>query len=308
MKRRKMILLRVKALEKRVNAPPTSRAEEKDANDKRDSKKPRFESARTENAPTTPTRDVPDEGNSTVVSIVPPSTIRRMLGYVWRPSLGDTSTITEAEGDSSIDATSTVATIDDLPLDKGKGKVVDKVENKFLSRLKHGSHRFGSSSAQSSPAATSIHSTPMKQSSSQGVSTPAIAHPASPAWTPPFPGAFRSSFNRPTGSMPDTPTIYTSTLPPSYSPGLVGYSTPKIYPTLNPPFTQRSSALKALFDTPSSSKIGSASGGGIEIQKRNGSPSVSAIVKSFEEEGTFAKHHEKSKARVDELRRVQSRN
>ena len=131
---RKMIGLRVKALEKRVNMPrPETSSSRKEA-DSHHGKRQKVETKRVEKRdtiPATPRRE--EDGDSTVVSIVPPSTIRRMLKYVWsRPN--DSFVIEEGDSISS-DVDRSVPRImdDDEVLRDERGK---KVENKLLTRLR----------------------------------------------------------------------------------------------------------------------------------------------------------------------------
>lgn len=320
---RKMIRLRVKALEKRVNAP---RPERSSGDDRRDSKKQRLEEKRREHrgqrniVPATPARD--DVGDSTVVSIVPPSTIRRMLGYVWRPAAeADTSLASIASEDNGHADES--AGVDDIAPGLTASSAAagqPRMENKLLTRLKEvrdGGRATGQ--APSTPvresASTAVHAqmagsaaitTPMRQVGS-GLFSP--AHPASPAWSPAIPGKWVSGIasSRPAASavgISGSPHRVGASTPASEfhnssSSAHALSSTPKLYPSLNPPLTQRSTALQALFDTPRHS--GSSALGGISGRRKE-SPSVREMVRSFEEEGVLGRGYSKAG-----LKRAESR-
>ena len=138
----------------------------------------------------------------------------------------------------------------------------------------------------------------------------AVDDPASPAWSPAIPGKWVSGIasSRPAASSvgisgssrhvaPSTPTTALSQHPASSS--VATTSTPKLYPSLNPPLTQRSSALQALFDTPK--QAGSTAPVGI-VGRKNESPSVRDMVRSFEEEGVLGRGYSK-----EGLKRAESR-
>ena len=292
-----MILLRVKALEKRVNTTRETHAQIQSQGDRRETKKQRVEIKRRE--PVFTPRRGEEDGDSTVVSIVPPSTIRRMLGYVWR---GDSTLDSIDSGDAEVGEEGEE---DESPVTSPQQLVspaldpLRPVENKLLTRLKEIRDAPVKSS---SPASTSSSSssapdfaTPMKEVSARPNANP--AHPASPAWSPALPGKWTFSNPASSGSnsmrQPSTPAHSVLAGPGLASSG--SWSTPKLYPSLNPPLTQRSSALKALFDTPQTGKVGAP-------QRSVNTPSVLDMVRNFEEDGLLGRNLER-----EGLRRSQSR-
>lgn len=287
-------MLRVKALEKRVNTTRETHAQIQGQGEGREMKKQRVEIKRRE--PVFTPRRGEEDGDSTVVSIVPPSTIRRMLGYVWR---GDSTLDSIDSGDAE------EREEDESPL-KSPQQLVSSapetsrpVENKLLTRLREirDAPVKSSSSASTSSSSSSApdFATPMKQVPAGTNPTP--AHPASPAWSPALPGKWTFSNHASSGSnsmrQPSTPAHSVLAGPGLASSG--SWSTPKLYPSLNPPLTQRSSALKALFDTPQTKRVGAP-------QRSVNTPSVLDMVRTFEEDGLLGRNLER-----EGLRRSQSR-
>jgi len=299
-----MILLRVKALEKRVNA---TREEKFSEETDRGNKKQKVESKRREPV-STPGRGEDEEGNSTVVSIVPPSTIRRMLGYVWRPSELTLDSIDCGDlEESPVKSTNARAEVVAKETDMAR-----PVENKLLTRLKE----IRDTPVKTPPSTSTMTtapvydlSTPMKQVTPSTPVAATPAHPSSPAWSPALPGkwTFTSASANPSTLRQQSTPGGTSSAPASSGLGLppastsssslssIITSTPKLYPALNPPMAQRSSALKALFDTPQSGRTAPA-------KRLTNSPSVSDLVRSFEEDGVLGKNLER-----EGLKRSQSR-
>lgn len=312
-----MIMLRLKALEKRVNThkkPLAEQAEDEHRSKRRATMANTSQLASSRAVPETPARDHGDTPN---ISIVPPSTIRRMFTSIWSTK--------------PIQRKSQPAIEEDIPeppkVDKGKGKAIDydffqsvdviekPAENKLLSRLRNevqpkqprASPPVASASV--SPVATAV--TPMRQAEGSRYGTvpgaftqSPIAHPSSPAWK-------STSASLPALSLASSSTKATTDTKPS--PALTSSSTSsnpistpggRLYPQLNPPYKQRSSAIKALFEdtkaasSPSTSSL-------ITLPSCKSSSSVKDLVKSFEEEGTLSRSI--SRSSIDSLRRTQSR-
>ena len=205
-----------------------------------------------------------------------------MLGFPW----------TRPGQDTSIDEGSSMSHNENdggaiLPI---RQQPSQKVENKLLTRLKEAGGRKSGVSADAGP--------PMRQVTS----TPVAAHPSSSTWTP----ALVPSFTGSSAMSSSTRTIRTMK-PKSggYVPGLISSSTTSsrdLYPKLDPPINQRSTALKALLESTSSAPSAPMDIPGRTIAPRR---SVSDLVKSFEEEGVLSKSREMEKER--ELRKVPSR-
>lgn len=312
-----MIMLRLKALEKRVNThkkPQAEQAEDEHRSKRRATMANTSQLASPIAVPETPARD---HGDTSSISIVPPSTIRRMFTSMWSTKPVQSKTQPTIEED----------TPEPPKIDKGKGKAIDydffqpvdviekPVENKLVSRLRNevqpkqprASPPVAPASV--SPVATAV--TPMRQAEGSRYGTvpgaftqSPIAHPSSPAWkstTASLPS--QSSVSSPTtatGNAGSSPVIASS----STSSNPIATPGGRLYPQLNPPYKQRSSAIKALFeDTKAASSPGTSSP--ITLPSRKSSSSVKDLVKSFEEEGTLSRSI--SRSSIDSLRRIQSR-
>ena len=257
------------------------------------------------------------------ISIVPPSTIKRMLSYMWsnRPTMSQGIIDESTEVDQNLNTTFGSPTRNfprrDLP---SRGTIPrDMVENKLLSRLKE-PPLIPPKTASTSPTISEPEQfTPMRQVAGPAVSTPIKrhatpthadpSHPASPACSPalhipesmPRPSTLMLTKSRTTVSMSDitSSSSSASTLDPVLPPTPITSSTQteSIYPQLTPSYRQRTDALRELFKEPSvDSSNTSPRPLPIIIPTRPGrvpSPSVKDLVKSFEGEHSFSRSLEK---------------
>ena len=301
-----MISLRVKALEKRADrrgqksGKVISTEETQPAKKAKKYEEPKRDIART----ATPARMTQEE-DSSAVSIVPPGTIRRILGSMWLSKASDSGSAMKQPEQSMKETTSD--TTDDIERPR---------ENKLLSRMRQVQEPSPKASCTSKPAEK------ISQTSTPPGSplTLPIAHSFYPAWSRPAP----SSLDRPCLISTTRPTGPSSSLPTSLAPSASGSSstggefsistpfTKSLYPQLYPPLTQRSKAIRELFSDGKRSS-GPSSRTPIAIPTRSGrqSPTVHDLVRSFEDEGvlgrSFGKKRDGQQGGGGDLRRVQSR-
>lgn len=275
---RSLLSLRVNALTRRVEA---KLAKESAADGDRSPKRPRQISSTAVERPAASGK-LPGE----TTSIVPPSTIRRMIDYAFSFS---TAKKAPARSTLSSSKSHTGAT---------PGGLIDKLK-----------------AVREEPPAVAKdvpEVVTMRQAFTQPVTAAAkslaarpvtgIPHPSSPSWESAL--STDASF---TTSGPSSRPI--SGLPTSRStPDLSSLSfsfegTPsRLYPSLNPPLSARSTALAKLFDQPPSSQ--SKSRIPVPIGVKKGSPKVADLVKSFEDSKVLGVTMPRPE--LPELRRVRS--
>jgi hypothetical protein len=292
-----MIRLRAKALEKRVARTTSTEL----------TVEPAAKVARHSTAAFSTPRKA-DAGNDSIVSIVPPSTIRRMLGYVWNP-MGASTTSSYATTVMKLSvAPQTI--VEHEPT--ASERQVEQAENRFLSRLQEHSatgKRVTSNSVTTTTTATTTieahNSAALEKPSSNArdgyavrrapeATSSSLPHPLSSNWRP----AAATSVERPTPTR--SPTLVDRQPAPTRSSTASGDSSrptvKSLYPPLNPPLSQRSTAIRALFDPSSSvsekssdSSSTSAVAGGVPGLKGRCSTSVRDIVRSIEDSGAGGK-------------------
>jgi len=336
---REVIRLRIRALEKRVSRP--SKAKLVEGGD-RSTKKAKHE---------TPRKAIAGDGDT---AVVPPSTIRRMVGYVWG---GKATPAVEpsTEYPRSIQTSEALASEKDVVDDhqqqgrgKGKEREVQRLENKLLTRLRGGQapvqHSSHSVLAATAPAASltsefpgDLSDLPMRQVAHVGAATRSVQpfhalaspsrlpitvgvsssatsprtaqetpvpHPSSAAWRTssppsiPMAGSWvptRTAPSSATSAGPNAPPARKSTFPSPIadltrsSPSSAPQALP-LYPPLHPPISQRSTALRALFEPTAPPASTSKRTESILIPARGrmgSSTSVKDLVRSFEDEGVI---------------------
>ncbi|WVF69594.1 hypothetical protein IAT40_004372 [Kwoniella sp. CBS 6097] len=272
---REMLALRVQAIERRVN-----QVQEKKKNDSNldaqelatpAAKKLRSHSASTKaidastssQIPSTPFAQASSNTNTDASRMVPPSTIRRMLGFVWGAGKNSTS---QAPAASASGSPGLLERLEEARDAKGQGKGKGKEQEPILPLAMSMAM---SKTTTTTATATAHGQPPMKQvgpglrkaSSSHEKSIVSAAESASASASAP------ASAPAPPKASSRTKTIGQSTMPlPSSDSASITASTTittatdaatqsqaqaqpykRLYPSLDPPMTQRSSAIAKLF-------------------------------------------------------------
>ncbi|OCF33848.1 hypothetical protein I316_04560 [Kwoniella heveanensis BCC8398] len=265
---REMLELRVKAIERRVN-----QIQEQEQKNRKDSsfkstsiseelatpanKKQRSTTSRETAAssssylPATPLARAAGEG------IVPPSTIRRVMGFVWGASKSITSQTpgsvsaftTSAPVSAGVGSSGLLGRLEQARNVKGKGKSSEQgpiLPTAMTTSQQSQAHMEQVKASKSNvPIPSSLEKSIVSAASSASASapprvssriaelvTPSTASPSNPA---PFPVSAATTTNVPV-TIPAQPLAQTQ--PQPYK---------RLYPTLEPPMTQRSSAIAKLF-------------------------------------------------------------
>jgi hypothetical protein len=241
----------------------------------------------------------PAKGDESHGSIVPPSTIQRMMGYVW--SAGPTE-VTKEDRHRAMPGEHRVQ---NRLLDRLRA-ARDEDNAGGLREVRHMGGTPVTIRQMEEHATTSVSTTPRTAPPQLAESELTSVYPPASSWTPPSrPSHSLITISRP--AKPPTPPAVFSADSASTS-----YSTPKIYPSLQPSLARRTTAIRALFpEVPSSMPLASASSTPISIPikhkgKGKESPSVKDLVRSFEDGGLLTKSLVKGKSE-EGLRRVQSR-
>ncbi|WWC68145.1 uncharacterized protein I206_102068 [Kwoniella pini CBS 10737] len=252
-----MLLLRVQAIEKRVSKLASSTATTLSSAEIQTPLSKRAKTNATPSAEFTTSLDTPG-GNKTTSTIEPPSTIRRMISFVWGKPKNKEQNQTKGNFLNKLEksnADTSKTTLRAISVENPKGKT------KEILPISHDMREI--SITQSRP----------------------LHHPASSQLTPIPPPPSRSitsNFIQPSSSKTkDKMSIMTSTSLPSNINDYKG----KLYPPLNPPISQRSNALSKLFSTnPLSDSNFEKNSKDLQIQKK-GNGSVKSLVENFENKG-----------------------
>ena len=276
---RSLLSLRVNALTRRVEA---KLAKESSTEGDRSPKRPRPTTSTTVIERPSVSGKLPGE----TTAIVPPSTIRRMFDYGF-----SFSTAKKAPVRTSLPPSA-------AGIDAAKGALIDKLK---------------AVREEPSPVSSGVADGPvMQQASSKPVTATAqamaarpvtiIPHPSSPSWRSAL--AADASISTPGPSKRAFENLPTSRSSPDLSSlSFASQGTPsRLYPSLNPPLSARSTALAKLFDRAASSQAKSHIP--VPIGGKKGSPKVSDLVKSFEDSGILGGNT--GRPELPELRRVRS--
>ncbi|WWC86699.1 uncharacterized protein L201_001576 [Kwoniella dendrophila CBS 6074] len=303
-----MLVLRVQAIERRVNRLSSSTTSVTST-----LQTPAPKKTRTNLGSSSNTSIQTPQVNKPANNVEPPSTIRRMLGFVWGKSKPKADTVQERKGgnimdkfeasSSSSSSTKAIQPSSSTNLIKGKGK-----EREIL---------------------------PTSQTREVRPPVPAspVSHPSSTSWTPipepppppparvttvtstrpksiPGPSNLINSITSSTSSSsssntPNIPSITQSTsLPNFYSSTITSSNSKSLYPNLNPSLSQRSNAIARLFPDTTDTSIRSSSSSSsassmnasrsernlkeletIALQKKKSNGSVKNLVKNWEDKG-----------------------
>nr|XP_018265263.1 uncharacterized protein I303_01623 [Kwoniella dejecticola CBS 10117]OBR87421.1 hypothetical protein I303_01623 [Kwoniella dejecticola CBS 10117] len=333
-----MLLLRVQAIEKRVSKLSCSTASSSSSTTytSGESHTPTTKKARTAENMTTPSVDKTVSASSMSTTIEPPSTIRRMISLVWGKGKEKSTPISTS---AAISGTTTEKQqskhaetfLDRLEQSKAANSSSTISRTKFVDNSKEKGKGKG---RQADMAILPISQSPMREiPKPQSGSRP--VHPSSPQWKsippPPPPPLSRphtsASTPRPDSDRPAAGSVATKTKEAGSTPSSSGISnamsmstskslpslssisssslstdytsTGKLYPPLNPPISQRSSALAKLFPSTeieknnviATSKISSSTSakslGELEKvrQRKSSNASVKSLVQDWEGKG-----------------------
>ncbi|WRT64581.1 uncharacterized protein IL334_001513 [Kwoniella shivajii] len=286
---REMLLLRIQAIEKRVNRLASSTASSLNSSVDRhtpNSKKPKIDSVQTPSNTNTDSRR----------AIEPPSTIRRMIGLVWGKSKLKSNKSGNADDgqkdgqnlldrfQKSIEAPAFTSSSNQLT-NKGKGKAVTE---------------------------EILPTSQMREVRSSNQTVP--PHPASSQWTPVPPPRQNNPCHPPKSRIdaPVTENTVNASSNFSFSTSIssmtnsldTSYSYKRLYPPLEPSLTQRSDALARLFPNPlpstSSENLNRATSKDLQTVQKKRSGSVTSLREKWEGKGVIARGNGKGQGHTSE--------
>ncbi|OCF58592.1 hypothetical protein L486_03079 [Kwoniella mangroviensis CBS 10435] len=273
---REMLVLRVQAIQRRISKLASSTAS---TSTSIDLQTPALKRIRP-NVPTLP--QTPMMTKSTKDAVEPPSTIKRMLGFVWGKSKAQNSSVrTSNESKISSSALNTTSSIN-----KGKETEKDVLPTTQMREIRPAhptSSRWTPVAPPPPPPRSTTASTSKTASTNFSKNTPAFSKPMS------IPSSSLKYVSTTSSSITHSTSLPSLSITSSSSSSLSGST--RLYPPLNPPISQRSDAIARLFPdhTSTSGKMtASISEKNLkelgQIQKKR-SGSVKSLVDSWEGKG-----------------------